>query len=61
MCYVNEFLPSSTYKLLKKAKTAARGAGFKRVWARNDNVFVRKDGGVEELLIATEQDLNKIV
>ena len=59
--YVNEFLPSSTYKLLKKAKTATRGAGFKRVWARNGNVFVRKDGGVEELLIATEQDLNKIV
>ena len=39
--YVNEFLPSSTYALLKKAKTAAKNAGYKRVWARNGNIFVR--------------------
>lgn len=61
LVFVNEFLPSSTYALLRKAKDIAKKAGYKRVWARNANVFVRKDGGIPEIIIATEQDLNKIV
>lgn len=49
--YMNEFLPSETYKLLAAAKSAARSANFEYVWCRNDIVRAKKSNSSETLYI----------
>lgn len=44
-----------------QAKRRAKETGFKHVWLRNNNVFVKKSDTFTSIPIVTEDDLNKII
>lgn len=54
---IYEMLSPYTLNLLFAAKARAQTSGYKFVWARADNVFVRKNGRSEVIKIVTENDL----
>ncbi|XP_074105187.1 uncharacterized protein LOC141531337 [Cotesia typhae] len=58
--YVNEFFLPETHRLLLKTKEKAKTAKYKFVWARNGQIFAKKDENSERLVINCESDLMKL-
>ncbi|XP_071570293.1 uncharacterized protein [Temnothorax nylanderi] len=58
--YVNELLPSLTYKLFRQTRVRARQLSFKHVWCRDGRIFVRKDQGLPPISITSEADLTEL-
>ncbi|XP_024886096.1 uncharacterized protein LOC112463769 [Temnothorax curvispinosus] len=58
--YINELLPSHTYKLLRQAQVGAKQLSFGHVWSSDGRVFVRKDRGQPPIPIASEADLDRL-
>lgn len=59
--FVNEFLSSNTYKLLKTTREHAKRCRYERVWVRNERIFVRKDENSQPMLISCEADLKNLI
>lgn len=57
---MNKFVPPDTYKLLMKTRGKVKVAKYKYVWARNNQIFVRKDENSDKFTINCDFDLNKI-
>lgn len=59
--YFNENLTVFNKFLLFSAKKRARDLGYKYVWVKNGNIYVKKSDGLVTYKIENEQDLSKIV
>ncbi|XP_063892871.1 uncharacterized protein LOC135117476 [Helicoverpa armigera] len=55
--YIDEHLPNSTKKLYYLAREYAKQQGFKFCWTRNGNVFLRKQPGLQHILVKSETTL----
>lgn len=49
--YIQEFLIPNRQRLLRKAKIFGRTNGFKYVWTRDGNIFIRKSDGEKPISI----------
>ena len=59
--YVNEFLPSRIYSILRQAKASSKQAHYGSVWVWKGRVCVRKVKGEPIIYIDTEEDLAKLI
>ena len=58
--FVKENLSQYKYGLYQSARKAAQEAGFKFVWTRNGNVFIRRTENTEPILIRNHSVLNTL-
>lgn len=58
--YLNEWLSSDKYNLLKQTRAKAKESGYERVWVRNGSIFVRKNAQSDRMAINSVIDLNKM-
>lgn len=58
--YINEFLPTETYRLLLQTKEEAKQKRFKYVWVTNGRIFAKKDDVSDKFVISSELDLNQL-
>lgn len=55
--YINERLSKRNRQLFQKAREISRENGFKYVWIREGNIFVRQEQGKQRYRIRNEMDL----
>ncbi|XP_015511214.1 uncharacterized protein LOC107217996 [Neodiprion lecontei] len=58
--FINEFLPSATYNLLRRTKSKAEELGYKFVWLKAGNIYVRRSEKTEIIQINAESDLDSL-
>ena len=58
--YVNEFLPSATYNLLRRTRAEASAAAFRFMWVRGGVISVRCDIGQPIIHILSDLHLAKL-
>ena len=56
--FLNEFLAKEVQKLLRLVRARAKAHHCKRVWVRNEQIFVRKFSDAEIISISSESDFN---
>ena len=60
LIYINELLPSYTYKLLKRTRTIAKNKGYEFVWVQSATIYVRKDDASNRIPILCESNLSTL-
>lgn len=58
--FINEFLHSDVYNLLRKTKTIARERGWKYIWTTESQIYAQKRDGSRVISISTEADLVRL-
>lgn len=60
LIYLNEFLSSETYKLLKSTKTKAKELKYKYAWASQGAVYLKSNDESPKIQIHSVDDLNNL-
>ena len=55
--YVDEYLPQSGKKLFYQTREFAKQNGFKYCWVNNSKIYLRKEKGLKQFIINSEQNL----